>query len=263
MSPILALQHSTNDDWAHSGPHVMSPALITQLSCARYFGSDFQTKRQTEEMVVHLYLNRRRRLFLQRSSLLKESVCLHVHTDEKCDDNPCYFLSPSLTLSRLFMMTLEHTISFTKRRRTSISQFQTKVKMKCEHFPQLMGSLCQYGKKKTTEPDASSWTSKFRMDGNWGKLQMIEMALEKWTGLLETWTCSTKSSVEKPACTSSASQNDLTSTLRQDLRHHFHNLVSTQVFFYVSVINNTPICTVVLYLSDIPNASMITTETHI
>lgn len=127
ISPILARQHSTNDDGAHSGPHVMSPALITQLSCARYFGSDFQTKRQTEEMVVHLYLNRCRRLFLQCSSLLKDSVCLHVRTDEKCDDNPCYFLSPRLTLSQLFMMTVEHTLSFSERRRTSISQFQTKM----------------------------------------------------------------------------------------------------------------------------------------
>lgn len=134
--------------------------------------------------------------------------------------------------------------------------------MKCEHFPQLMGSLCQYG-KNPIEPDASSWTSKFRMDGNLGKLQMLEMALERWTGLLEMWTCSTKSNVKKTACTLSASQNDLTSTLRQIYATTSLNLVSITFFSYVSVINNTPICTVVLYLSDIPNASMITTETHI
>lgn len=231
MSPILALQHSANDDWAHSGPHVMSPALITQLSCARYFGSDFQTKRQTEEMVVHLYLNRRRRLFLQRSSLLKDSVCcLHVRTDEKCDDNPCYFLSPSLTLSQLFMMTLEHAISFTKRRRASISQFQTKMKWNVNTFHNWWGLCVSMEKKNQPNPKHPSWTSKFRMDGNLGKLQMIEMALEKWTGLLETWTCSPKSSEEKSACTLSASQNDLTSTLRQ-IYHHFHTFGKYSSFF--------------------------------
>lgn len=178
MSPILALQHSTNDDWAHSGPHVMSPALITQLSCARYFGSDFQTKRQTEEMVVHLYFNRRRRLFLQRSSLLKDSVCLHVRTDEKCDDNPCYFLSPSLTLSQLFMMTLEHTMSFTKRRLASISQFQTKMKWNVNTFHNWWG-LCVSMEKNPTEPDAPKLD--FKIQNGW-KLGKIT---NDWNGIGE------------------------------------------------------------------------------
>lgn len=178
MSPILALQHATNDDWAHSGPHVMSPALITQLSCARYFGSDFQTKRQTEEMVVHLYLNRRRRLFLQRSSLLKDSVCLHVRTDEKCDDNPCYFLSPSLTLSQLFMMTLEHTLSFTERRRASISQCQTKMKWNVNTFHNWRG-LCVSMEKNPTEPDAPELD--FKIQNGW-KLREIT---NDWNGIGE------------------------------------------------------------------------------
>lgn len=182
---------------------------------------------------------------------------LCVRTDEKCDDNPCYFLSPSLTLSQLFMMTLEHTISFTKRRRTSISQFQTKMKWNVNTFHNWWG-LCVSMEKNPTEPDAPELD--FKIQNGW-KLREIT---NDWNGIGEMdrtfrdvdmqcrkaslhFECFTKWFDIHPAA---------------DLRHHFHK-VSTQVFFYVSVINNTPICTVVLYLSDIPNASMITTEKHI
>lgn len=159
-------------------PCVMSPALITQLSC---------------EIVWLWFPDQKADRGDGRPSLcesLHQSVCLHVHTDEKCDDNPCYFLSPWLTLAAF------HGDGWTySELHLTSPHIRSKDEMKCEHFPQLMGSLCQYVKKKqTTEPPSSG---------------------------------------EKPACTFSTSQNDLTSSLCEIYATTSLNLGSTQIIFFL------------------------------
>lgn len=176
---------------------------------------------------------------------------------------PVIFLHPAW-LSRSFSWWRSNVrLSFTKRRRTSISQFQTKTKWNVNTFHNWWGLCVSMGKKpkRTRRIELD-----FKIQNGW-KLGEIT---NDWNGIgeMDRTFRDVDMQHEKQCRKASLHFECFTKWFHihpaSDLRHHFHKFGKySKFFFYVSVIKNTPICTVVLYLSDIPNASMSTTETHI